>query len=129
MADNIKKSSPNNECCKIWYEDISLFFEGSKLLEFWPSKSMGIEERINATSRFLLYASLLLFATTQKVKYLVFGAFLIGILSFVYYQSTNNTLAMPSKTKDAQEDAGNHESFQFNRDYLKLARFLNSKEF
>jgi cbb3-type cytochrome oxidase subunit 3 len=68
----------------IWYKDISAFLDSQNLLEFWPSRLMTIEERINATTRFIIYACLMLFIVAKRLKYIVFGIFLIGILTFVY---------------------------------------------
>jgi Family of unknown function (DUF5762) len=82
---------------QIWYDDITGFIKVEKLFEFWPCMTMSIEERINNATRFILYASLLLYITTRRSKYIVFGGLLIGMLSYVYKQST-------SKGKGATDD-------------------------
>jgi Family of unknown function (DUF5762) len=69
----------------VWYEDIAAFLDTDNLLDFWPAPAMSIEHRVNAATRFLVYASALLFVTTRRTKYLVFGMLLIGMLSYVYW--------------------------------------------
>lgn len=75
---------------QIWYKDVKTFLDTSNLLDFWPSQLMTIEERINAATRFIIYASVLLTVTVRRSKYLVFGMFLIGLLSFVYHKATSS---------------------------------------
>lgn len=74
---------------EIWYKDLKAFLDTRYLLDFWPSSLMTIEERINAATRFIVYASLILTLTVRRSKYIVFGLFLIGLLSFVYHRATN----------------------------------------
>jgi hypothetical protein len=120
----------------IWYKDVAAFLDASRLLDFWPSPHMSIEERINATCRFILYASVLLFATTRRFKYLVFGGLLVLALSLVYERSDRGG-AQPGRGGAAEPPAwapgraGNASSGPgasappMVRDYIKFANFLS----
>jgi len=39
-----------------WFNKVDILFDRTKMLEFWPSKFQSYEERINAITRFILYA-------------------------------------------------------------------------
>lgn len=121
---------------RIWYKDFAYFLDSTKLLDFWPSPSMGIEERINSATRFLAYASLLLLVSSGKVKYLVFGLFLIGLLAYVHRSSEPPALQgtgpapNPGSSNlfgaDAQGSVSAHAPLQVNRDrdHARFARYL-----
>ena len=40
----------------IWYENFKILMDKDRLLEFWPGKDMTYSEKINASTRFLIYA-------------------------------------------------------------------------
>ena len=42
---------------KTWFDDPKILFDVNKVFEFWPVASQTSEERVNATSRFIIYAS------------------------------------------------------------------------
>ena len=68
----------------IWYKNIRLLYTQKRFLEFWPSRDMSFEERINAIVRFILYATILIYAWNRSPKYLVFGLVAIIIMSITY---------------------------------------------
>lgn len=69
----------------IFYRDMSILLSRKRRLEFWPSAGMCLEEKVNATVRFLLYAGVLLYLTTWKTKYVGISWAAIALLVFLYH--------------------------------------------
>ncbi|WIA10874.1 hypothetical protein OEZ85_011040 [Tetradesmus obliquus] len=68
----------------IFYRDLGILLRPSRRLEFWPSPELSLEEKVNATVRFLLYAGVLLYASTLKPKYVVLSWAAIAVLGVLY---------------------------------------------
>lgn len=68
----------------IWYRNIKLLYSDKRFLEFWPSRDMTFEERVNAIVRFILYATVSIYAWNRKPKYIVYGLVSIVLISIVY---------------------------------------------
>jgi hypothetical protein len=117
------KSTKKRE--QVWYKDPSSFLKTDRILDFWPSKSATLESRINSTSRFILYASLLLFANTLKLKFIVFGAFLVGCLAFVYSRAEEGVVELRKARNMEGSDIGT--DTRLSRDFVKFANFLSKK--
>lgn len=93
MLDTIKAMHSDEAKAKvassdIWYQDIASFLDTKKLLEIWPTNVMSIEERINATTRFILITCIVIGVTFRKSKYIIFGMLLVGMLAYVYHDNT-----------------------------------------
>ena len=60
------------------------FYKPSELirkpLEFWPSQRQSYDERINATSRFIIYSSLIVYAMKRDVRVIVLMGLLIAAI-------------------------------------------------
>lgn len=132
---------------EVWYQNPSVLFSTEHLLDFWPSTNATTEERINSTTRFIAYTSLLLFFSTRKSKFIAYGLFLVTMLAFIYYRTVDASIVHPSSadnvhTRDAVPTgvntrvASSVESFTgfqgppkqlYKRDYVKFARFLTKK--
>lgn len=51
-----------------WFEDPKQLIRTDKVLEFWPSKSLSSEERINATARFIIYATCIIYLINRDIQ-------------------------------------------------------------
>lgn len=60
--ENIKLKDP------FWYDDPAVLFDRKKLFEFYPDGSLSFNEKLNAVTRFLIYFSVLLYATTGDLN-------------------------------------------------------------
>lgn len=67
----------------VWYQDLGILF-GRRTLEFWPSADMTFTERLNSVVRFVVYATLGLYASKRDPKYVLYGGAAIVILSLAY---------------------------------------------
>ena len=45
---------------KVWFEQLSALYRKDRVMQFWPSKYHSKAEKINAFSRFVLYAGILI---------------------------------------------------------------------
>ena len=52
----------------VWFDEPTVLLEKDRLLRFWPSPSQSPEERVNATTRFILYASVVVYAMKGDMK-------------------------------------------------------------
>jgi hypothetical protein len=68
----------------VWFTDPSELFRTNKLLNFWPTNLQSPDERINATTRFILYTALLVFLIKKDVKVFIFAAMVLGVLFAMY---------------------------------------------
>ena len=63
-----------------WFEDPKQLIRTDKVLEFWPSNSLTPEERVNATARFIIYATCILYLINRDVRIFVLGGTALGVL-------------------------------------------------
>ena len=75
----------------IWSSDLSILFKREKLQEFWPTKFHSYYERINALTRFIIYACSLLTIFKRDVIYIIIGIILIVLLGFFSKIQENNS--------------------------------------
>jgi hypothetical protein len=64
-------------------------FKSDKILQFWPNDKQTPKERAYATTRFILYASCILYLIRRDVKILLVGA---AALFAVYYMYKNGMI-------------------------------------
>ena len=67
-----------------WFDNPKVLFDINKVLEFWPSASQTSEERVNATSRFIVYATCLIYALRRDVRIFVLGIMMLAILYIMF---------------------------------------------
>tara|TARA_B100000287_G_C20557194_1_gene750913 strand:+ start:31 stop:672 length:642 start_codon:yes stop_codon:yes gene_type:complete len=63
-----------------WFEDPKQLIRTDKVLEFWPSNLLTPEERINATARFIIYATCILYIINRDIRVFVLGGTALGVL-------------------------------------------------
>ena len=70
----------------VWFDDPRQLLEISQLSKFWPTYDQNTNDRVNATSRFILYVSLALFLIQKDARILILAAVTIGVL-YVFHKS------------------------------------------
>jgi hypothetical protein len=85
----------------VWFKDPAVLFEKDELMDFWPTAKQNVNQRINSTTRFVVYISLLLFFIQRDVRVLVLAAVAIGAL-FAFYKAdmVAETAARPVRSTD-----------------------------
>ena len=63
-----------------WFEDPKQLVRVNKVHEFWPSKTQSSAERVDASARFIIYASCLIYLIKRDPRIFVLGATAIGVL-------------------------------------------------
>jgi len=81
----------------VWFDDPMNLFAGDKLLKFWPLASQTPEERVNATTRFIIYISIALFIIKKDVRIFVLAAVAMGVLYAFYKSDMITTAVMPAQ--------------------------------
>jgi hypothetical protein len=69
-----------------WFQHPSELFRSDKILTFWPNSSQSIEERINATTRFILYLACVLYLIKRDPRILILAVMVIAVL-YVFEKS------------------------------------------
>ena len=67
-----------------WFEKPTELFRSDKITSFWPNDSQSAAERINSSTRFILYATCVLYLIKRDVRVIVLGALAIGLLFVMY---------------------------------------------
>jgi hypothetical protein len=71
---------------KVWFDDPRQLVDEKNFLQFWPNGEQTPEERINAASRFIVYASTLLYLIRRDPRVFILGGTLLGTI-YVLYKS------------------------------------------
>ena len=69
-----------------WFNNPQELFNEKKLKSFWPTATQTVGERVNASTRFIIYACVILFVIQKDPRVLVMGGVSIGIL-YTFWQS------------------------------------------
>ena len=69
-----------------WFNNPQELFNEKKLKSFWPTATQTVGERVNASTRFIIYACVILFVIQKDPRVLVMGGVSIGIL-YAFWQS------------------------------------------
>lgn len=82
-----------------WLENPKILFHKKHMLEFWPYESMSYNQKLNATTRFLILVSLLGYMTLNNYLVLLFGVILILLIVFIhnYYKREGKESMMNMK--------------------------------
>jgi len=82
---------------KVWFEDLTQLVDNKKILDFWPNSKQTPEDRINAASRFIIYATCILFVIRRDPRVFVLG---ITVLSVMYVMYKAKLIKEPYGTKE-----------------------------
>jgi|NorSeaMetagenome_1021524.scaffolds.fasta_scaffold67934_2 hypothetical protein len=69
---------------QFWYDNIKILIEKDKLKDFFPTKEMSIERKLNALVRCSLYISFLMSVLTNNINY-IFVLILTLFITYMIY--------------------------------------------
>jgi hypothetical protein len=69
---------------KVWFENPKLLFAKNDVAKFWPVRGQSAAERINATSRFVIYLSAVLYAVRRDPRIFVLAALVLSSMYILY---------------------------------------------
>jgi len=76
---------------KFWLSNPKILFHKDKLLEVWPYLHMGYNEKMNATTRFIIYVSVVGYILMNNYLILLLGLILIISIVLIYkYNKVEN---------------------------------------
>jgi hypothetical protein len=88
----------------VWFDDPQVL--SKNLLSFWPNDKQDVNERVNATTRFIIYISVILFVIQKDSRVFVLGGVALGVL-YAFY--TSGIMVNPTM-RPAQADGRVHPS-------------------
>jgi len=71
---------------KVWFDDPQQLIRADKVSQFWPTSEQTPEDRINAASRFVIYASCLIYIIRRDPRIFVLGVTVLSVI-YVLYRS------------------------------------------
>jgi len=88
------------------FDDPKQIVRADKVTEFWPTRVHTSAERVNATARFIIYATCILYLIRRDVRVFILGSTCLGVL---YVMEMNNMIkegkARPLSVKEGYETA------------------------
>src|SRR5210317_1498955 len=69
---------------KVWFEDPQELIRVDKVLQFWPTNSQSGDERVNAASRFIIYAACFIYLIRRDPRIFVLASTVLGVLYVMY---------------------------------------------
>lgn len=81
---------------------IQEIFRTNKLLEFWPTARQSARERTLSTTRFVLYATCIVYLIGRDPRVFALGALVLAILFYMYSANLMNDGKMRPTTADGR---------------------------
>lgn len=68
----------------VWFNEPIELFKKSKVLQFWPSANQSGDERINSSTRFIMYLSTVLYLVNRDPRVFVLAGMVIGTMYILF---------------------------------------------
>ena len=72
------------ESTNAWFNDPLELFKTSKIAQFWPTMSQSPADRINATTRFIIYGSCVVYLIKRDVRVFLLALMVLAVMFFLY---------------------------------------------
>jgi len=69
---------------KAWFDDPQQLIRADRISQFWPNRDQTPEDRINAASRFVIYACCTIYLIRRDPRIFVLGGTVLGVLYVLY---------------------------------------------
>lgn len=69
---------------QVWFDDPRVLFDVNRVLKFWPNRKQSAAERVNASTRFILYAASVLYLTRRDPRIPVLALMVIAVIYVLY---------------------------------------------
>ena len=80
-----------------WFANPKEIVNNKKILQFWPTQTQSTAERINSTSRFIIYSTCILYILRRDVK-----IFMLGLLGLAVVYVLSSRAAAPGSMRPVQ---------------------------
>jgi len=109
ISRSIPPSMENKNKIPFWTENPNVLFDSTYIFEFFPIEKMAYSQKLNAITRAVILASILIFGFTQNINVLIVSLITIGAISLVFY---NQQPKLSKKVRfDLEEDNAVMETF------------------
>ena len=68
----------------VWFNDPMELVRADKIMHFWPTSEQDPADRINATSRFIIYACCVLYLIKRDARVFVLAAMVLAVMFVLY---------------------------------------------
>ena len=106
-----KDNTKEEHKTKFWIYDPYVLLDKSKVFDLWPLESMSREEKLNAISKFVIYATILGVFLFRNFKLFLTGIITLVVLVATYFILNNKE---NTKLKEAFSDQKLYEKFKDN---------------
>lgn len=69
---------------KAWFDDPQQLVRSDQITQFWPTNEQTPVDRINAASRFIIYASCMIYLIRRDARIFVLGATVLSVIYILY---------------------------------------------
>lgn len=69
---------------KAWFDDPQQLINAEQVNQFWPTRDQTPEERINAASRFVIYATCLIYLIRRDLRIFILGGTVLAVIFVLY---------------------------------------------
>ena len=98
-----------------WFDNYYVLFNKNYLTEFFPTKFMTMNQKLNSIVRFSFYASLLLVLFTRNLNYLYFFVIISILTIFLHkYQKDNKEFFVSEYQTNCIKPTNNNPFMNFN---------------
>ena len=68
----------------VWFTDPMELFRADEILKFWPTSEQDPAERINASSRFVIYSSSVIYLIKRDARIFILAAMVLAVMYVLY---------------------------------------------
>jgi len=70
----------------VWFNNPQELFNREKITEFWPDNTQTENDRINATTRFIIYSTCIIYLMKRDVRVFVLAAMVLSVL-YIFHKN------------------------------------------
>ena len=92
----------------LWVEDVSILINSDKLVEFFPTSDMSRNAKMNAITRFSIYASVVMYLYNRNINSFFFALVTMSIVFLLHHSNkTKGEIETFDERMDLVESEGN----------------------
>jgi hypothetical protein len=111
---------------EFWTDNPYVLIDKTYMSDIWPSDDMNYTQKMNAISRLVLVLTILGFLTLRSFPILITGIITLGIIYYMFYNSTNNESNIQSIAKEGFTNKKNFEIMKHNFEKPQVSNPMNN---
>lgn len=89
---------------RAWFDDPYQLFKSKSVLKFWPTGSQSSAERVNSTTRFVIYATCILYLLNRDLRVFLLAGILLAVLYIMWISNmVPNDFRSPDGTSSCMD--------------------------